>query len=190
MKSRISLLISERLRRLRRERQMRMSEVARKAGLPVSSYGCIEGGYYAVTIDNLFRILGALEADITEVWPSDDAGSKALESALYVRRLQEFRFGELLSLSRAEGAALFLIDKDKRVSVLMAQTLSDFLLDRLAVYLEDGREYDQGVWIRLCSGGQTLALFLKATSCPEFVRRMAEQYLPVWFVAFCLEGSN
>ena len=58
------------------------------------------------------------------------------------------------------------------------------------LYLEDGREYDQGVWIRLSSGGQTLALFLKASSCPEFVRRLAEQYLPVWFVAFCLDGSN
>ena len=189
MKSRISLLISERLRRLRRERRLGVTEVARRAGLPVSSYGCIEGGYYAITLDNLFRILGALELDITEVWPSDDAGSKALESPLYVRRLQEFRFGEILGLSCAEGAALFLT-KGKHVSVLMAQGLSDFLLDRLVLCLEDGREYDQGVWIRLSSGGQTLALFLKASSCPEFVRRLAEQYLPVWFVAFCLDGSN
>jgi len=189
MKSRISLLISERLRRLRRERRLGVSEVARKAGLPVSSYGCIEGGYYAITIDNLFRILGALEADITDVWPSEDAGSRALESPLYVRRLQEFRFGEILSLSRAEGGALFLI-KDGRVSVLMAQSLSDFLLDRLALYMEDGREYGQGVWIRLSAGRQTLALFLKAPSCPEFVRKMAEQYLPVWFVAFCMDSSD
>lgn len=184
MKSRISPLISKRLRQLRREKGLGVSEVARKAGIPVSSYGCIEGGFYAVTIDNLFRILGALEADITEVWPRDDSGSSALDYPLYVHRIQEFRFGEVLGLSGAEGGAVFLIE-DKHVRVIMAQGLSDFLIDRLVLYLEDRRQYDQGVWISLSSGVQTLALFLKAASCPQFVRRMVEQYLPVWFVAFC-----
>ena len=183
MKSRISPLISERLRVLRRKKGLGVSEVARRAGMPISSYGCIERGFYAVTIDNLFRVLGALEADITEVWPRDDAGSSALEHPLYVRRRQEFRFGEILTLGHAEGGALFLI-KDRHVRVLMTQGLSDFLLDRLVLCLEDGRKYDQGVWLSLTSGRRTLALFLKVDSCPEFVRRMAEQYLPVWFVAF------
>ncbi len=88
----VNRYVGESLRRLRVAKGVKVQDVARRAGLPASSYSCLEGGWYNINLDNLFRILQVLEAEIAEVWPrvrvetdgtaiSDDMVSRALEQA-------------------------------------------------------------------------------------------------------------
>ena len=65
----VNRYVGERLRRLRVARGLKVQEIARRAGLPPSSYSCLEGGWYNINLDNLFRILQVLETDVTSVWP-------------------------------------------------------------------------------------------------------------------------
>lgn len=57
------------IRRIRRSKGLSSTEAARRAGIPLGSYSCLERGQYALNVDNLFRILAVLGADIREVWP-------------------------------------------------------------------------------------------------------------------------
>lgn len=57
------------IRRIRRSKGLSSTEAARRAGIPLGSYSCLERGHYALNVDNLFRILAVLGADIGEVWP-------------------------------------------------------------------------------------------------------------------------
>ena len=65
----VNRYVGERLRRMRVARGLKVQEIARRAGLPPSSYSCLEGGWYNINLDNLFRILQVLEANVTSVWP-------------------------------------------------------------------------------------------------------------------------
>ncbi len=179
----ISSLVSKRLLDLRRKKNLRVSEVARRAGLPVSSYSCLERGYYALTVDNLFRILGALEADVCEVWPRDSEGSLALGRSLYVKRIQEFRLAEVVNLSGSEGAALFSVVAGK-ASTMTSIELSDFMIDRLLYYLQDGLRYEPGLWFSHWRNDYQLWLYLKADSCPRFVSSLIRRYMVIWSAAW------
>ncbi len=66
-KSTIKNLVRARLGELRLTRKMRIKDLAERAGMPPSSYACMESGFYNISLDHLLRILGALEADIGEV---------------------------------------------------------------------------------------------------------------------------
>lgn len=63
--------VCECIRRIRVVRGLRVREVAERAGIAAGSYSCLELGRYRLNLDNLFRILHALGADIREVWPGD-----------------------------------------------------------------------------------------------------------------------
>jgi len=138
----------------------------------------MEGGYYNISLDNLFRILGVMGADIAEVWPSETAAAEDA-NPIQLRRIQEFRISEIINLSAAEGAALFSVH-GRRSKVLLQQNLSDFLLDRLCLYIEDGREYGDGLWFRKDLGSTCFIFFLKGKSCPDYLRKLIAQYLVIW----------
>lgn len=77
-KGRINNFVGHRLREIRVAKKMTSQEVARRAGIAPGSYSCLENGWYKINLDNLFRILQVLKADVTEVWPEisdDSAGS-------------------------------------------------------------------------------------------------------------------
>ncbi len=98
--------IRQRLRRLRLSKNVGLRKLADRAGIPSSSYASMEAGAYRLNLESLFRVLGALEADITAVWPSEASRARAEDSELlYQRQLQEFRLGEVIRLSQAEGGA-------------------------------------------------------------------------------------
>lgn len=67
-----------RIRELRMTKQLRVRDVARRAGIPMGSYSCLEAGRYRLQLDSLCRILLALEASITEVWPAGPVSVPAL----------------------------------------------------------------------------------------------------------------
>ena len=57
------------LKQLRIRKKLTLRRIASRAGIPLSSYACMERGYYRINLDSLYQILHALEADIQEVWP-------------------------------------------------------------------------------------------------------------------------
>ena len=175
----VNEFVRRRLRELRQSKRMRIKDLALQSGIPTGSYGCLESGFYNISLDNLFRMLGVLEADIHEVWPVESVGAQTLDQPVYLRKIQEFRLSEIVSLSGAEGAALFCLEEQK-CKVLLYQNLSDFLIDRLHFYLEDGRSYDQGLWFEKQHGDQRYCLFLHAKGCAPYLRQLIEHYLIVW----------
>ena len=178
-KNTINELVRLRIRRIRKSKNLKVREIAAQAEMPFSSYASMEGGFYNINLDNLFRILGALDTDIREVWPAETARTEAAEDRLNWGRIQQFRLGEIVSLSGAEGAALFVV-KDERCKLLLYQGLSDFLLDRLISYLANGLPYPHGLWCQKTSQGKDFYFFMKGESCPDFLSRLIQKYLSIW----------
>ncbi|HXK59193.1 MAG TPA: hypothetical protein PLP42_04795 [Acidobacteriota bacterium] len=170
--------VRQKMRELRTRKKIGIRQLSSSTGIPVSSYCCMEGGYYNISLDNLFRILGVLGADIADVWPSDVVGT-GVDNPVQLRKIQEFRINEIINLSEAEGAALFSLN-ERRCKVLLSQNLSDFLLDRICLYLENGQQYNQGLWFKKRLGNTCFVFFLKGKSCPEHIQKLIQQYLVIW----------
>lgn len=66
----INNYVGDCIRQLRIAKEIKVQDIAKHAGIPASSYSCLEGGRYKINLDNLFRILQALGADIRDVWPT------------------------------------------------------------------------------------------------------------------------
>jgi len=181
--SSINDVIRRKLKQLRLAGGLTLRAAARRAGIPVSSYSQMESGYYRVHTDFLFRMLGALEADISEVWPVENAGAGLVDEALYALRIQSFRLTEVCDWCGAEGACLFCL-ADKKCSILLRQGLSNFLVDRVRYCLEDGRKYPEGVLLEKRYQNRRFVLFLKTEACDDFSARLAEKYLTKWAVLF------
>ena len=58
--------VGSRLRKLRRQRSLTQSELARQIGIQQSDLSRMEQGEYRVSLDNLFKILAVFDVDITE----------------------------------------------------------------------------------------------------------------------------
>jgi transcriptional regulator with XRE-family HTH domain len=58
--------IGTRLRRLRKERKLTQTELARQIGIQQSDLSRMEKGEYRVSLDNLMKILGVFELQISE----------------------------------------------------------------------------------------------------------------------------
>jgi len=174
----INEYVRQRLRDLRTRKNIGIREISSGTGIPASSYCCMEGGYYNISLDNLFRILGVMGADIAEVWPAETTSADDT-NPIQLRRIQEFRISEIINLTEAEGAALISVQGD-RSTVLLQQNLSDFLLDRLCLYVEDGRDYSEGLWFRKDLGKTSFVFFLKGKTCPDYLRKLIGQYLVIW----------
>ena len=178
-KNTVNEFVRQRIRELRKSRSIKIREIATRTGLPYSSYASMESGFYNINLDNLFRILGALDVDIREVWPAETVASSLAENELYLQTIQQFRLGELVSLCDAEGGALFSVSGNK-CRVLLHQGLSDFLLDRSIFYVEDGLEYGHGLWFERDDQGRSFHLFLKGEECPSFLSKLIDKYLTLW----------
>lgn len=161
----------------------RLRHAANRSGIPVSSYAQMESGDYRIHLDSLFRMLGALDLDINDVWPVDSVGAEAIDQAVYIQRIQAFRLNEICDWCDAEGACLFRLRKSVS-SVLLSQGLSDFLIDRTAFYLEEGLTYSEGLFLEKSYKGDRFFLFIKTEGCDEVEKKMANRYLAKWAVLF------
>jgi len=63
--------IGDRLRRLRKERRLTQSELARQIGIQQSDLSRMEKGEYRVSLDNLFKILSVFDLDMTEFFEGE-----------------------------------------------------------------------------------------------------------------------
>jgi transcriptional regulator with XRE-family HTH domain len=181
----INEFIRLRIREIRRTKKIKVREIAAQLEMPYSSYASMEGGFYNINLDNLFRILGVLDIDIREIWPAESVLTEAAEDRLYLQRIQQFRLGEIISLSGAEGGALFSV-KDEKCHLLVHQGVSDFLLDRLIFYLEDGVPYPDGQWFHKTLKGEEFHFLLKSESCPDFLSKLIRMYMAIWAEVYSL----
>ena len=69
--------IGSRLRRLRKERHLSQTELARQIGIQQSDLSRMEKGEYRVSLENLFKILGVLELDITQFFEAESSRTVA-----------------------------------------------------------------------------------------------------------------
>ncbi len=173
----INDFIRNRVRQLRKQKRITVRGLADRLGIPPSSYSSMECGFYGFSLDHLYKVLDVLDADISEVWPC--AQEEEIAHPAYLKRIQQFRLSEVVRLAGAEGGALFLLEGDK-CKTLMRESLSDFLIDRLVIHLEDGRAYPKGLWFAKQQSGRKYLLFFKANSCPDYVKKLVEHYLIIW----------
>ncbi|HSL18334.1 MAG TPA: helix-turn-helix transcriptional regulator [Methylomirabilota bacterium] len=65
--------VGARLRRLRKERHLTQTELARQIGIQQSDLSRMEQGEYRVSLDNLFKILAVFDLDINEFFEPETA---------------------------------------------------------------------------------------------------------------------
>ncbi|HSR69215.1 MAG TPA: helix-turn-helix transcriptional regulator [Acidobacteriota bacterium] len=65
----VNSYVAKRIKELRISRGLSSHEVARRAGIALGSYNCLENDRYNINLDNLFRILQVHDAKPQEVWP-------------------------------------------------------------------------------------------------------------------------
>ncbi len=94
-KGAINNYVAYRIREVRNARKLSSQEVARKTGIAPGSYSCLENGWYNINLDNLFKILQALEADVQDVWPkTEEPACETIDESYLLRAAQcARRFG-------------------------------------------------------------------------------------------------
>lgn len=86
----INNFVCKNIRRIRISKGIKVLDIAKKTGIPASSYSCLEWGRYKLNLDNLFRILHAIGADIVHVWPmADNQGGEKVTNEQIERILEK-----------------------------------------------------------------------------------------------------
>ena len=84
----ISKYVVQCIRQRRIEQGMRVQDMAQRTGIPLGSYSCLETGRYRMNLDNLFRTLAVLGAEIADVWPGPAAEVEQVTDS-YIRQVVE-----------------------------------------------------------------------------------------------------
>lgn len=176
--------IRRKIREIRLSRQMAMTEVAANLGIPVSSYAALEYGECRINVESLFRILGALRAQITDIWPMEASVRVTARDEFHMRCIQEFRLNELVSLFEAEGATLLRV-RCQAVTVLLQDGLTEEALQRIPFYVRMGRIEWKGFVFTQCRNSTVFHLFVKGGRTSPVARQLARIYLKDWAVLFC-----
>lgn len=77
VRRRQTIFIGDKIRHMRKERQLSQSDLARKIGVQQSDLCRMENGEYRVSLDALFKILGVFGMDIGEFFRDPDAPMSA-----------------------------------------------------------------------------------------------------------------
>lgn len=176
---RVNNLVRAKLRRLRKHKGLGLGELASVAGMPLSSYACLEAGHYKISLENLFRILKALQADIGEVWPAESEGVGAESGRGHSLQIQKLRLDEVLSLSGGEAIAVLEMVAG-RCRVLLQKNFSEQERQILVQSQEQGRVQPDGLWFSQEDGDRRVLVFLRAQNCPLFVKQLISHYLVIW----------
>ncbi len=185
----INDFVRKRLRNLRLARGLSGKEFASRLGIPRTSYVSLETGAYNFKLDVLFKALAILEADIQDIWPEDREASAIAQNPLHLRRIQEFRLTEVVSLAEADGGCVLRLEGGS-ASVLMSTGLNQSYLERLCLYLEDGRLMQDGYWFERVRRNRTFYLYVKASSFPNHLQPVARHYMSVWASFFSGKQTN
>lgn len=160
--------------------------------IPESSYSGLELGYHRLTLENLQRILSALEVAVQEVWPTTTELSEVTvpasrpqpdsKSANDPNALNYFRFSEVFRLSEAKGGVLAVRQSD-RVEIVYSEGLTD---PERKLYQEWRlRDLPQG-WKLFKKGSRNVEIYLglKDAFVEDHVRRILTIYMDLWLATF------
>jgi len=79
-------LVGRKIRKLRKERKLTQSELARRIGIQQSDLSRIERGEYRVSLDTLFRMLAEFKVSVGEFFEEGGAGSLGPREVLLVQQ--------------------------------------------------------------------------------------------------------
>ncbi len=106
-KASVNDFVRDRIRRLRRSKNLSTRQLAALSGIPEGSYCCLEGGLRRINLYNLQKIMQALGGTVHDVWPrSQEAFEETPPRSSGQASVNFLRFREICSLTEAHSAAL------------------------------------------------------------------------------------
>ena len=175
--------IRRKLRQIRKRKGLGLAEISSRAGMPLSSYACMEAGHYAISLENLSRILSALEVDIGTVWPHPSEAIEQSTRKSHSVQVQRLRLEEVLSLSGAQAGALVALEGDQG-RLLLEQGLEEEEATRIVDSLARRVTLSEGICFGAGDAGNQFVVFLRTKNCPDFVRQLIRHYLIIWMRVF------
>ena len=109
--------IGSRLRRLRKERHLSQTDLARQIGIQQSDLSRMEKGEYRVSLENLFKILGVLELDVTEFFQTETARPATAQQPLSHQDMQTLQMLRQLGPDTRQEVQEFLEFKVRKETV-------------------------------------------------------------------------
>lgn len=181
----INDFLRQRIREIRITKKLAQKQVAERAGLPKSSYSSIETGAYRLTIATLYKILLAIGADISDIWPPIWEGSYTVSDVTTlpeVNRLNWFRLREIFVHSAAASVCL-IFQKGNLTEFLswvnVTQDERKLLLE--AILYE--RKAEGWEIITKKEGHFSIHLCLREPIIEDFLEKLAHVYLSLWLAA-------
>jgi len=111
-----SAQIGARLRRLRRERRLSQTELARQIGIQQSDLSRMEKGEYRVSLDNLFKILAVFDIKVADFF-ADEPTTRSVQRPLAGEDMQMLHMLRKLSPEGRREVMEFLDFKLRREQV-------------------------------------------------------------------------
>src|SRR5690606_34420509 len=176
--------IREQIRIARFERGLTQKEVAIRAGLVKSSYASIETGDSRPSIGTLYKILGALKLDISDVWPPVWEGSGVGDSALpEFNVINTFRIRQIFSLSQAESICLIFQSRGLTEPIFSMYTEEEER-DCLFEAISTNRSCPEWEVLSKRTNGASVHFCLKVDSLESYLLQLAAIYLALWLNTF------
>lgn len=107
-------VIGSRLRRMRKERNLTQADLARQIGIQQSDLSRMEKGEYRVSLDNLFKILGAFDLEISDFFGDQPEPASAMSRPLSHEDMQLLHLLRGLSPEAREEVQQFVEFKVRR----------------------------------------------------------------------------
>ena len=164
--------VRQRIKTLRRSKGMTQSQLGQLAGIPASTIGSLEGGFYRLNVDLLHRIVGALGVDIGTVWPRSERSGEEPTGF--------FRLRELHLLTAAEASCVLVSDCSTNAS--RGRVLYSIGSGEIPEIQSDQQQH--GAWIIFLRHGRAkkIALCLKNAAIDDWMELLIERYLPLWLL--------
>lgn len=156
IKAPVNNYVSHVLRDIRLKKGISSDEAARRAGMHLGSFSCLENGFDKISLDNLFRMLGAVRAEVQDVWPNlaapapldHDTVAVLLENALESRRKNSVTVSavvdavaEVFGLSRRElleGSRERRLTEPKAACALLVREIGGLTMSQLEGIVKGG----------------------------------------------------
>lgn len=188
--------VRKQIQRIRLSKGWTKHDLERAAGLAPDTLVDLEAGIRRISVDSLHKMVDALGADITEVWPSPKSNSTVEDPFTpewEINSLHFTRLAEVHSLTGAEASCMFasnsgpgLTPSDAEMTpVPELQVLSTINLDedereRLSLKLQQGSVMAPWIAYLHCENGRSLYLCLKNARVKFWAEGFIERCLSIW----------
>lgn len=188
--------VRKQIQRIRLSKGWTKQDLERAAGLAPDTLADLEAGIHRISVDILCKMVEAMGADITEVWPSHESIHSVADPFAPDRASNSLHFSRLAevhSLTGAEASCMFMSNTDPGLAHSTAETapapeirvLSTINLDELEreqLPLKILRGSVMAPWATYlhCENGRGLYLCLKNARVQFWAEGFIERCLAVW----------